>query len=48
MNRHDCLDHLDDGRNDPTTPPHIVEYECTVCGQSIEFDVKTGDHEVDR
>ena len=45
---HDCLDYLDDGRNDPATPEHIVHYECLVCGEWFEFDTEDGTHEVDR
>lgn len=43
---HDCLDHFDEGRNDPLTPPHIVDYECKVCGERWEFNTRTAEHEV--
>lgn len=47
---HDCVegDHLIAMPDDPALPPHIVHYECDVCGEWWLFDTETGDHEVDR
>jgi len=45
---HDCLDYLDEGRNDPMLPPFIIHHECLVCGEFWEHDTETGEYEVDR
>ena len=45
---HQCIDHFGEARDDPALPPHVLHYECLVCGEFWTYDTQSGDLEVDR